>query len=138
MLKKTREIHLKKRPQGVPKADDFSLIEKDLPALTSGQVLVRNLWMSVDPYMRGRMMERKSYVPPYQLNRAMEGGAVGQIIASRHPDFPEGACVTSMKGWRTAFIDDGTNLQLLPATKAPLQAFFGCSWHAGHGGLGGS
>ena len=78
----SREIRLKSRPVGLPAADNFELASIDLPAPGAGAVQVKNLWMTVDPYMRGRMMDRESYVPPFQLGEAMQGGAVGEVVAS--------------------------------------------------------
>jgi NADPH-dependent curcumin reductase CurA len=72
-----RAWHLKSRPEGLPAADNFELKEVELPAIGDGQLRVRNLWLSVDPYMRGRMNESKSYIPPFQLDSPMEGGAIG-------------------------------------------------------------
>ncbi len=82
MAEVSREIHLRRRPQGMPVADDFELIEKPIPSVGPGQILIRNVWMTVDPYMRGRMMDRESYVPPFQLGEALDGGSVGQVVAS--------------------------------------------------------
>ena len=99
----SREIRLKSRPVGLPKASDFELASVDLPAPGDGEVQVRNLWMSVDPYMRGRMYDRPSYVPPFQIGQALQGGAIGEVIASNDPDFKPGDVVSSMFGWREAF-----------------------------------
>jgi NADPH-dependent curcumin reductase CurA len=122
---KTVEIHLASRPKGLPTAQNFAIIEKDLPAIAEGQALVRNLWMSVDPYMRGRMTEYKSYVEPFPVGAAMEGGAVGEIVESRNRDWPVGAKVISMKGWRTHFISDGAELTKRPKAEVPDQTFLG-------------
>ena len=79
----SRAWHLKSRPSGLPTQENFELREVDLPPLGEGQVRVRNLWLSVDPYMRGRMNEVKSYVPPFQLGEPLEGGAIGEVVESR-------------------------------------------------------
>ena len=76
----SREIRLASHPKGVPTADNFALAHVELHQLENQQVLVRNLFMSVDPYMRGRMNEGKSYVPPFELDKPMEGGAVGEVV----------------------------------------------------------
>ncbi|HCE51836.1 MAG TPA: NADP-dependent oxidoreductase, partial [Shewanella baltica] len=89
-ITETREIHLASRPEGMPTAENFALVNQSLAPLADGQVLIKNLWMSVDPYMRGRMVDRKSYVPPFALNQVLEGGAIGEVIASKNSDFPVG------------------------------------------------
>ncbi|SUA73804.1 NADPH-dependent curcumin reductase [Nocardia otitidiscaviarum] len=96
----TREIHLAARPDGVPTAANFTLVERELPPLADGQLLVRNTWMSVDPYMRGRMDDKPSYIAPFEVGAALEGSAVGEVIASRAADFPVGTAVTHFAGWR--------------------------------------
>jgi len=78
-----RAWHLVNRPRGKPTAEDFALRGSSLPALEDGMVRVRNLWLSVDPYMRGRMNDAKSYVPPFELGQPMEGGAIGEVVESR-------------------------------------------------------
>ena len=81
---RSREVQLAARPIGEPKLSDFKLIERELPPLSDGDVLVRNILMSVDPYMRGRMNDVKSYVPPFALNETLEGGAIGSVEESRN------------------------------------------------------
>jgi NADPH-dependent curcumin reductase CurA len=95
-----RQIVLASRPSGWPTADNFALTEADLPDLADGQVRVRNLFMSVDPYMRGRMNDVKSYVPPFRPGEPLEGGAIGTVIESRSPDLAKGDLVLHMLGWR--------------------------------------
>ena len=95
-----RQIVLASRPSGWPTAANFALTETDRPDLADGQVRVRNLFMSVDPYMRGRMNDVKSYVPPFRLGEPLEGGAIGQVIETRSPDLAEGDLVMHMLGWR--------------------------------------
>ncbi len=95
-----REIHLVRRPSGEPVPEDFALVQAPVAAPSAGQVLVRNDWLSVDPYMRGRMNDVKSYVPPFGLGEPMEGGAVGTVIASADESVPVGATVLHMAGWR--------------------------------------
>jgi NADPH-dependent curcumin reductase CurA len=96
----TRAWHLKSRPRGLPTADNFELQDTPLPPLEDGMVRVKNRWLSVDPYMRGRMNDVKSYVPPFQLGAPMEGGAVGTVVESRSPHLKEGETVFHMLGWR--------------------------------------
>ena len=121
----SHQIQLLRRPTGLPTPDDFALREVPLPALQEGEVLVTNQWLSVDPYMRGRMSEAKSYVPPFPLNGPLDGGAIGTVQASRHPDFKVGDPVSSMLGWRDAFVARGEQLTRLPATALPSQLFLG-------------
>ncbi|MCR5876058.1 NADP-dependent oxidoreductase [Phenylobacterium sp. J426] len=120
-----REIRLKSRPKGMPVADNFELVSVDLPAPGPGQAQVRNLWMTVDPYMRGRMNDVKSYVPPFALGEALQGGAVGEVIASNDPSLKEGDLVQSMFGWREAFNAPAGALQKLDPQGLPIQAFLG-------------
>ena len=95
-----RAWHLKSRPIGLPNDDNFELRDVPLPDLQDGWVRVENSWLSVDPYMRGRMNDVKSYVPPFQLGAPMEGGAVGKVVESRSPHFKVGETVFHMMGWR--------------------------------------
>ena len=95
-----RQIVLTSRPSGWPTEDNFVVRQADRPELADGQVRVRNLFMSVDPYMRGRMNDAKSYVPPFQLGEPLEGGAIGSVIESRSPDLAEGDLILHMLGWR--------------------------------------
>src|SRR4028119_2442114 len=95
----SREIHLVSRPQGMPTADNFTIVQTELKPLQEGQVLVRNLYISVDPYMRGRMNEGKSYVPPFKLGKALEGGAVGEGLEARARGFKPGGGGGSRYGW---------------------------------------
>ena len=85
-----RAWHLMSRPQGLPTPDNFALKEIDLPPLGDGMLRVRNLWLSVDPYMRGRMNDVKSYVPPFQLGEPMDGGAIGEVVESKAAGFAPG------------------------------------------------
>jgi NADPH-dependent curcumin reductase CurA len=121
----SREIHLKNRPQGVPTVDDFALVETRVPDPSEGEVRVRNLWMSVDPYMRGRMYDRPSYVPPFRIGEPMDGGAVGVVESSTHPDFAEGDHVLNQFGWREAFVSSEVGLTRIDPSLAPPQAFLG-------------
>lgn len=100
---RSREVRLERRPEGAPVPDDFSYAEVDIPAPGRGEVQVRNLWMTMDPAMRGRMNDARSYVAPFELGRAMEGPAVGEVIASGDPGFAVGDLVWSRLGWREGF-----------------------------------
>ncbi len=97
---KTNEVHLVARPQGWPNPEDFAIVEAELPPPGDGEVLVRNRFMSVDPYMRGRMNDAKSYVPPFALNEAMTGGAIGEVVESRGGGLEPGDLVQHDYGWR--------------------------------------
>jgi NADPH-dependent curcumin reductase CurA len=121
----SREVHLKHRPLGLPRESDFELVEVKLPEIGQGEMLIRNIYMSVDPYMRGRMIDRKSYVPPFQLNRPLEGGCVGQVIESRGSKFQVGDFVLGMLGWREHYVSDGTGLLKIDPGVAPIQAYLG-------------
>ncbi|MFD0852297.1 NADP-dependent oxidoreductase, partial [Actinomadura adrarensis] len=104
-----REIRLAARPVGEPRPDDFELATTDIPEPGEGQVLVRNTWMSVDPYMRGRMDDVESYIPPFQLGAPMDGSAVGEVIESRSADIPVGATVVHFLGWREYSVVDAAD-----------------------------
>src|SRR5580698_7781851 len=123
---KSREIRLKKRPVGMPTPADFELAETSVPAPGPGQVLVRNVFMSVDPYMRGRMVDRESYVPPFQIGETLSGGAVGQVVESNgNSAFKAGDYVNNFSGWREWFVTGGGELTKVDPALAPLQAYLG-------------
>ena len=120
-----RAWHLMSRPQGLPTADNFALKPVELPELGEGMVRVANRWLSVDPYMRGRMNDVKSYVPPFALDAPLEGGAVGEVVESRDPNFKPGDTVLHMAGWRDEAVLPGGALNKLPELGVPPQAFLG-------------
>ncbi|HEY5047873.1 MAG TPA: NADP-dependent oxidoreductase [Rhizomicrobium sp.] len=120
-----REIRLKRRPTGLPDPDDFELIETAIPTPSRGQVLVRNIYMSVDPYMRARMVDRKSYAPPFQIGETLSGGAVGQVVTSQNDTFKAGDYVSNFSGWREWFVSNGGELVKIDPTLAPMQAYLG-------------
>jgi NADPH-dependent curcumin reductase CurA len=121
-----RAWHLMRRPQGMPVMEDFALKDLELPELGDGMVRVGNRWLSVDPYMRGRMNDVKSYVPPFALDAPMEGGAIGEVIESKDPGFAAGDMVLHMGGWRDEAIAPGASLNKLPAIPGvEPQAFLG-------------
>ncbi|NJC05820.1 hypothetical protein GGQ97_001613 [Sphingomonas kaistensis] len=118
--------HLKSRPSGLPTADNFEHKEITLPELADGMVHVRNRWLSVDPYMRGRMNDVKSYVPPFQVGEPLEGGAIGEVVESRSPDFQPGDTVMHMMGWRDEAVLPAQALNKLPTIPGvEPQAFLG-------------
>ena len=120
-----RAWHLKSRPSGTPTADNFELRDVALPAVGDGMVRVRNSWLSVDPYMRGRMNDVKSYVPPFQVGEPMDGGAIGEIVESRADGFAPGDVVQHMAGWRDEAVIDARTAQKLPNLGAPPEQFLG-------------
>jgi len=121
----SREIRLAHRPVGLPRESNFELTEVRIPEPRKEEVLVRNIYMSVDPYMRGRMIDRPSYVPPFQIGEPLAGACVGQVVASRNPLFQGGDYVTSARGWREYFVSDGTDLIKIDPRLAPIQAYLG-------------
>jgi NADPH-dependent curcumin reductase CurA len=125
MPTQSREVRLASRPSGEAALDNFAFASVEVPDPGPGEVLVRNLCISVDPYMRGRMNEGKSYVPCFQLGKPLEGGAVGRVIASQDERFPVGAVVLSMYGWREAFVAPAAHLQIVDTTVAPASAYLG-------------
>jgi hypothetical protein len=124
-MTKSREIRLKSRPVGSPTADNFELAGVDLFDPGPGQVQVRNTWMTVDPYMRGRMNDVRSYVPPFQIGEALQGGAVGEVVASNDPSLKVGDLVQSFFGWREAFNAPANAVQKLDTHGLPPEAFLG-------------
>ncbi|MEV6398366.1 NADP-dependent oxidoreductase [Streptomyces sp. NPDC051907] len=121
----SREWHLVARPHGWPKAEDFALREAQVTEPAEGRVLVRNLHFSVDPYMRGRMNDVKSYVPPFQLDQPMEGGAVGEIVASNAEGFAVGDYVLHGLGWREYADVPAKHATKVDPSLAPLSAYLG-------------
>jgi NADPH-dependent curcumin reductase len=123
-----RQIHLVSRPQGEPTLDNFKLVEAPLPELRDGQVLVRHRYLSLDPYMRGRMNDGKSYAAPQPLNETMLGGTVGEVVASKSELFREGDRVTGMGGWQEYQVIEASQrgmLRKVDDTHVPLQAYLG-------------
>ncbi|NEK84810.1 NADP-dependent oxidoreductase [Blastococcus saxobsidens] len=110
----TREWQLAARPVGEPTPDDFRLVELDRPDPAEGQVVVRMLVMSVDPYMRGRMNAGKSYAAAWEVGETMKGGAVGRVVESRSPGVPEGALVLADAAWRDVAVLDARHVRVLP------------------------
>jgi NADPH-dependent curcumin reductase CurA len=121
----SREIHLAARPVGEPKPSDFRLAEVQVPDPGEGELLVRNGWMSVDPYMRGRMNDVKSYVPPFALGEPLQGGAVGEVIASGANGVEPGQWVLHMAGWRELALVPAAQAQPIDTELAPPSAYLG-------------
>jgi NADPH-dependent curcumin reductase CurA len=120
-----RAIHLKRRPVGMPQESDFELVESSLAAPGAGEVMVRNLYISVDPYMRGRMIDREGYVEAFQLGEPLAGGCVGQVIESHNDNFQVGDYVLGSQGWREYYVSDGEDLRKIDPGKLPVQAYLG-------------
>ncbi len=122
----SREICLASRPVGMPAAENFVLASRELPAPGPGEVLVQNEFMSVDPYMRGRMYDRPSYVPPFQIGESLQGGAVGVVVESNAEGLKKGDIVSSMFGWREAFVAPAAALEKLDVpARIPMETFLG-------------
>ncbi len=126
-LQSSREVRLRSRPdaEALPTPENFSLEAVALPPPGPGEVQVQNLFMSVDPYMRGRMQDRPSYVPPFQIGQALDGGAVGRVVQSHFAGLAVGDTVLSMLGWREAFNAPGTSLHAVDAQALPPEAYLG-------------
>jgi NADPH-dependent curcumin reductase CurA len=123
--RQNREIRLRQRPVGMPSEETFELAVSEIPPIADGEFLVRNIWMSVDPYMRGRMMERRSYVAPFEIGQPLSGGSVGQVVESKNPRFAVGSYVLGMNGWREYWVSDGRGVGKIDPKLAPIQAYLG-------------
>ncbi|HBS31299.1 MAG TPA: NADP-dependent oxidoreductase, partial [Parvularcula sp.] len=121
MTKKAKAIYLKAYPQGLPRPDDFVLRTVDVGPVGDGEALLRTVWMSVDPYMRGRMRaDIKSYIPPFSLSEPLDGGAVSEVVESRHPGFQKGDYVVAFQGgWKEYSVAGGAGLQKVDPRLAP-------------------
>ena len=128
MAQVNRQIHLVSRPSGEATADNFKLFEMPLGAPGEGQVVVRHHFLSLDPYMRGRMNDAKSYAQPQPLNQVMQGGTVGEVVESRHPNYTAGDHVVGYGGWQEYSIVDGSQpgmLRKVDTRQVPLSAYLG-------------
>jgi leukotriene B4 12-hydroxydehydrogenase/15-oxo-prostaglandin 13-reductase len=120
-----RQITLAARPTGLPKETDFHLVESPVPSPWVGQFLVRSVYLSLDPYMRGRMNDRPSYAPPVKLGEVMVGGVVGKVVQSKHASFPEGTIVEGRFGWQEYAVSDGKDVRVIDPTIAPISTALG-------------
>jgi len=122
-----KQFLLVSRPKAEPTHDNFKLVESPIPDLTDGQVLIRHSWLSLDPYMRGRMSDAKSYAPPQALHQVMIGGTAGEVVSSKHPGFQPGDQVVGMGGWQEYSIVDGNAraIRKVDTTHIPLSAYLG-------------
>ncbi|CAG9240343.1 NADPH-dependent curcumin reductase [Paraburkholderia caribensis] len=125
MSQLNRQILLVSRPQGAASADNFKLVETPLAPLADGKVRVRNHYLSLDPYMRGRMSDAKSYAAPQPLNEVMIGGTTGEVVESKNAAFKPGDKVVGMFGWQEFGTSDGKNLRKIDDTHVPLSAYLG-------------
>jgi hypothetical protein len=125
MTETCRSIVLKRRPSGAPSADDFETREAPVPVPQAGQVITRTIWLSIDPYMRGRISDAWSYAPPIKPGEVMTGETVGQVVASADPGFAVGDIVVGARGWQTHGVAPGKGLVKIPRHGAPLSAYLG-------------
>lgn len=125
MAEVNRQITLAARPVGFPKESDFRLVESPIPTPGDGEFLARIIYVSVDPYMRGRMNDVKSYFPAFQIGGVIESGSVGQIIQSNHPKFQVGDYVEGFFGWQEYAVSDGKGVRKLDPNLAPISTALG-------------
>ncbi|MBA4601773.1 NADP-dependent oxidoreductase [Thermoactinomyces mirandus] len=123
--KMNQKVLLARRPRGMPVHEDFRWVEEEISQPAFGEVLVKTLYLSVDPYMRGRMSDRKSYVPPYQLDEVVQGGVVGKVIQSRSKEFQEGDFVLGNYGWQTYAVTSEDELTRIDPDLAPISTALG-------------
>ena len=121
----SREVQLAARPVGEPKPGDFELVEVEVPDPGPGEILVRNRWMSVDPYMRGRMNDLRSYVQPFEIGAPLEGGAVGEVVASEADGIAAGQAVVHQLGWREYAVLPAAGARPIDTELAPDSAYLG-------------
>ena len=121
----SRQVVLQSRPHGMPKQSDFAVESVTLDAPAEGEIQVRNVCMSVDPYMRGRMVDRKSYVPPFQIGEVLTGGAIGEVVASNASGFAPGDMVRHNYGWREGLNLNAEEAEQLGTLAAPASAYLG-------------
>jgi NADPH-dependent curcumin reductase CurA len=120
-----RQVVLASRPEGYPTEDNFEVVETPIPQLREGQVLLRTLWLSLDPYQRGRMNDTASYAPPLRIGDVVVGGTVCKVVASRRHDLAEGDIVQGNTGWQTYVVSDGSALRKLDPQLAPISTALG-------------
>jgi NADPH-dependent curcumin reductase CurA len=125
MSASARRVVLAARPQGEPKSSDFRIEDYTVPTPDEGQLLLRTIWLSLDPYMRGRMSDGPSYAAPVPVGGTMEGGTVAEVIASNNPDFTKGDIVLSHSGWQTHALSDGKGLRKIDPGLGPVQTAVG-------------
>jgi NADPH-dependent curcumin reductase len=119
------QVLLEHRPQGAPQESDFRIVEGPVPEIADGQFLIRGRYLSLDPYMRGRMSDARSYAKPVAIGGVMEGEVAGEVAASRHPEFKQGDAVLARIGWQLYGVSDGSGARKVDATRIPLSAYLG-------------
>src|SRR2546428_9441615 len=120
-----RQVLLRRRPVGRPVADDFQIADVPIPTAKDGEVLRRTIYLSLDPYMRGRMNDAPSYATPVALGQVMVGRTVSQVVESKNPQFTPGAYVATNDGWQQYGVSDGKDLQRLKSELAPISTALG-------------
>ncbi len=120
-----KTIVLKERPIGTPSPDHFEFIEEEKPSIREGEILLKAIYVSVDPYLRGRMSDAKSYVPPFKLNEPIQSGLVAEVAESNHPDFKKGDYITGNLDWKEFQRSDGKGLTKIKNTEVSLSAYLG-------------
>src|SRR4029079_7220634 len=125
MSQSAKRIVLVSRPVGEPKPSDFRIEDAAIPTPGNGELLLRTIWLSLDPYMRGRMSDAASYAAPVPIGGVMEGGTVCEVIASNHPGFAKGDIVLARAGWQTHALSDGKGLAKIDPKLAPVSTAVG-------------
>ncbi len=120
-----KHVALASRPAGWPTLDNFNYEDKSLPEIGAGEVALRTIWLSLDPYMRGRMNDAKSYADPVPIGGTMEGGAISEVTASNNDKFAVGDIVVARTGWASHAVSDGSDIRKVDPTIAPLSAYLG-------------
>ena len=125
MSPQNRQIRLKSRPVGAPSAANFDVVDSPIPPVPDGGVMRRTIYLSLDPYMRGRMDDAKSYAPPQKLDEVMVGGTVGEVIESKNDKLRRGDMVVGMGGWQEYVVTDGAGMRVVDARRVPASAYLG-------------
>jgi NADPH:quinone reductase len=125
MKEKNRQIVLANRPKGMPDEETFHFIEQDTKELEEGEVLLRTLYVSVDPYMRGRMQDAESYIEPFQLGKVIEGGSIGEVIESKSENYQQGDIAIGMFGWQTHYVAKEKEIRKIDPSLAPITTHLG-------------
>lgn len=119
------QIILAERPKGMPDENTFQLIQNNIEEIKEGQILIRTLFVSVDPYMRGRMVDAESYIEPFQLNEVIEGGVIGEVVESKSDNYKQGNIVTGMYGWQEYYTANEKEVRKIDSTIAPISTHLG-------------
>ena len=122
---KNLQVLLKNRPQGEPQISDFALVENSIPEIKDGELLSRTIYLSLDPYMRGRISAKESYADPVELDSVMVGATVSQVVKSNLPQFSQGDFILDYNGWQTYGVSNGKGIRKLDPKQAPLSYALG-------------